>query len=103
MITTYSTEHLFIYPTNIFSYGDIILTEIIGKVGSKGELYPPKKIREKVGLQPEMEIEFIISPNGDLLIRKVEKLEDILNLEPIARVTQKEFEEMSEGMQNRGE
>ncbi len=79
------------------------MTEIIGKVGSKGELYPPKKLREKIGLLPEMEIEFIVTPNGELIIRKVEKLEDILSLNPIARVTQKEFEEMSENMQNKEE
>ena len=75
------------------------MTEAIGKVGSKGELYPPKKIRNKIGLKPEMEVEFIISPNGELIVRKVEKLEDILKLQPIAKITQKEFEEMSENMQ----
>ena len=72
------------------------MTEIIGKVGSKGELYLPKKIREKLGLEPEMEIEYIISPNGELIIRKVEKLEDILKLKPIAKVSQKEFEEVKQ-------
>jgi bifunctional DNA-binding transcriptional regulator/antitoxin component of YhaV-PrlF toxin-antitoxin module len=92
---------LFIYPIISVLYGEILTTETIGKVGSKGELYPPKKIRDKIGLEPEMEIEYIISPNGELIIRKVEKLEDILKLKTIAKISQEEFEEMSEEMQNR--
>ena len=70
----------------------------IGKVGSKGELYPPKKIRDGIGLKPEVQVEFIVTPNGELIIRKIEKLEDILK--PIAKVKQDEFEELSESMQN---
>lgn len=72
----------------------------IGKVGSKGELYPPKKIRDEIGLKPEVQVEFIVTPNGELIIRKIEKLEDILKLKPIAKVKQDEFEELSEPMQN---
>jgi len=50
---------------------------VTGKVGSKGELFPPKEIREQLGLESGQEIEYRIS-NGTLIIEKILKPEEIL-------------------------
>lgn len=79
------------------------MTEIIGKVGSKGELYPPKKIRKLIGFEPETKVEFMVTPNGELLVKKIESTENILKMDPIAKVKVNEIEKISESMQNEGE
>lgn len=79
------------------------MTEFIGKVGSKGELYPPKKIRKLIGFEPETKVEFMVTPNGELLVKKIESTEDILKMDPIAKVKVNEIEKISESMQNEGE
>jgi bifunctional DNA-binding transcriptional regulator/antitoxin component of YhaV-PrlF toxin-antitoxin module len=80
----------------------IIITDIIGKVGSKGELFPPKKIRKQLGLEPNTVVEYIINPRGELVIRKVEAIEDILKLPPLTSVAIDELEELSEKKQKEG-
>ena len=77
------------------------MTEAIGKIGSKGELYPPKKIREHLGFSPETQIEFIITPNGDLLVKKIPLLKDILKEKIVAKVTIEEFKKTSKEEQER--
>ncbi len=77
------------------------MTEAIGKIGSKGELYPPKKIREYLGFSPETRIEFIITPNGDLLVKKIPLLKDILKEKIVAKVTIEEFKKTSKEEQER--
>lgn len=94
---------ILLYPNKYNYYGVILLTEIIGKVGSKGELYPPKKIRKLIGFEPETKVEFIVTPNGELIVKKIESIEDILKMDPIAEVKVNEIEKISEDMQKEGE
>ncbi len=47
------------------------------KIGSKGEIFPPKQVRERLGLVKDQSI--ILSVEGDkITIRKLESVESIL-------------------------
>ncbi len=51
---------------------------IITKVGSKGEIFLPKNIRQQLGLNPNQSI--IMNVKGDkLIIRKLYPIEEILS------------------------
>ncbi|MGQ4874011.1 MAG: AbrB/MazE/SpoVT family DNA-binding domain-containing protein [Promethearchaeia archaeon] len=54
------------------------LKKTISKVGSKGEIFPPKEIRQQLGLNPNQPI--IMDVQGDkLIIRKLHSIEEILS------------------------
>ena len=57
------------------------IKEHIGKVGSKGEIFPPKHIREELGLSSDQPILMTIH-NGQLIIRRLHSLDEILNRPP---------------------
>ncbi|MHA1730620.1 MAG: AbrB/MazE/SpoVT family DNA-binding domain-containing protein [Promethearchaeota archaeon] len=51
--------------------------EYVVKVGSKGEIFPPKPLREELGLTGGQPV--ILSVEGDtLVVRKLHSLEEIL-------------------------
>lgn len=58
--------------------------EFVLKVGSKGEIFPPKEIREKLGLVRNQPILLVMHRNN-LIIRKLHSLDEIL--EQPAKVT----------------
>ncbi len=80
-----------------------MISEEFGKVGSKGELYPPKKIREALGLFPNSRIRYFLSPRGYLIVEKVVSVEDLLKTPALAKVSSEERERLSESMQKKGE
>lgn len=80
-----------------------MISEEFGKVGSKGELYPPRKIREALGLHPNSRIRYIVSPKGYLIVEKVISVEDLLSSPTLAKVSTEEIEELSESIQKEGE
>jgi AbrB family looped-hinge helix DNA binding protein len=47
------------------------------RVGSKGEIFPPKEIREKLGLRPRTEITYKIE-GTKLIVEPVPSLRDVL-------------------------
>jgi bifunctional DNA-binding transcriptional regulator/antitoxin component of YhaV-PrlF toxin-antitoxin module len=63
---------------------------VIGKVGSKGELFPPKEIREQLGFESGREIEYRVS-NGTLIVEKILSPEEILSKPKKAIVTIEEL------------
>ena len=66
-------------------------TEVLGRVGKRGELYPPKSLREAAGIRPGSKVIFrLVGEN--LEIEAVPSLEDLLNMESIANITLEEFE-----------
>jgi len=66
-----------------------------GRVGSKGELFVPKAIRELLGLEPGVEVEYIVEGNK-LVVRKVPRIVDAMKSENIELVVGiEEFEAMS--------
>ena len=47
------------------------------KIGSKGEIFPPKEIREKLGLLPGTEIRIKVD-NDKLLVQPIPRVKDLL-------------------------
>ena len=60
------------------------------RVGSKGELFPPKEIREKLGLRPHMKVIYKID-EGRLYVEPVPSLEEVLKEPQCVEITLGEY------------
>jgi AbrB family looped-hinge helix DNA binding protein len=60
------------------------------RVGSKGELFVPKEIREKLGLRPRTKVVYSVE-SGRLIVEPVPNLEDMLERKPVVEITPEEF------------
>ncbi|MBD3206324.1 hypothetical protein GF319_08270 [Candidatus Bathyarchaeota archaeon] len=60
------------------------------RVGSKGELFPPKDIREKLGLKPHTKIIYKVV-DGRLIVEPVPSLKEVFQEEPVIEITLEEF------------
>lgn len=60
------------------------------RVGSKGELFPPKEIRERLGLRPRTKVIYKVV-DGRLLVEPVPSLEEVLKEPPLVEITLEEF------------
>lgn len=60
------------------------------RVGSKGELFPPKEIREKLGLRAHAKVIYKIE-GGRLIVEPVPNLEEVLKEPPSVEITLEEF------------
>ena len=68
---------------------------MIGKIGKKGEIYIPKKIRVMANLNPGDEV--LVEVRGkELIIRKKESVIDVLMEEAVSKVSVEELREMRE-------
>lgn len=64
------------------------MSEYVVKVGKKGELYTPKKLRLQIGLSPGSE--FVAVVEGDeVILRKRRTMVDLLEEDAIATVSEK--------------
>jgi len=72
------------------------------RVGSKGELFPPKKIREKLGLRPRTKVLYRID-NGRLIVEPVPSLEELMRREPLVTITVEEFRSFRKELSRRAE
>jgi len=74
-----------------------------GRVGSKGELFPPKEIREMLGLRPHVKVLYRVE-EGRLLVEPIPSLEEILEEPPSVEITLEEFHnfrrELSKGAES---
>ncbi len=61
-----------------------------GKVGSKGELFPPKKIREELGIAPGTTVSFSLD-RGRLVVQPLPSLKELLSREPKVVISAEEF------------
>lgn len=52
------------------------------RVGSKGEIFPPKKMREELGLRPHARVRYKVE-DGRLIVEPIPSLHDVLK-EPLA-------------------
>lgn len=68
-----------------------MLTEIISRAGKRGELYPPKTLREAVGIHPGSKIVFRVS-GEKLEVEAIPSLEEVLEMGPISEISMEEFE-----------
>ena len=72
------------------------------RVGSKGELFPPKEIRRRLGLKPHVKIIYKIE-DGRLLVEPVPSLEEILKEPSLVEVTQEEYREFRRELSRKAE
>ena len=70
------------------------------RVGSKNELFPPKEIREKLGLKPGVKVIFRVE-DGRLIVEPIPTIRDLLNERPVVKVTLKEFHEFRRKLSRR--
>ncbi len=61
-----------------------------GKVGSKGELFPSKKIREAIGLKKNQKIKYSVV-HGRLIIEKIPDPITLLSQSPKVNISWNEF------------
>lgn len=60
------------------------------RVGSKGELFPPKEVREKLGLRAHMKVIYRVE-DGRLVVEPVPSLEEVLRGASSVEITREEF------------
>ena len=72
------------------------------RVGSKGELFPPKEIREKLGLKPFTKVIYKIE-DGRLVVEPVPSLEEVLKDPPALEITIDEFLSFRRDLSKRAE
>ena len=70
------------------------MTREIGRVGKKGEIYPPKSIREKAGIKAGDEVIFD-ADKGRIEVLKAPSVLESMAKKSLARISFKEFEELT--------
>ena len=65
-----------------------------GKVGKKGELFPPKRIREEAGISIGDEVVYY-AKEGAIEVVKVPSLEEAFKSKIFAKISIKKFEDMT--------
>ena len=68
---------------------------MILKIGSKGEIFPPKIIREKLGFEPNQPILLFIHQD-QLIVRKIYTMEEILNVPPKTKISYHAWKQFKE-------
>lgn len=61
-----------------------------GRVGPKGELFPPKEIREKLRLHAHVKVIYKIE-DGRLVVEPIPSLEEVLKEPPSVEIALEEF------------
>jgi AbrB family looped-hinge helix DNA binding protein len=69
------------------------MEEIISesRVGSKGELFPNKEIRERLGLKPNTKVIYRVK-DGTLIVEPIPTIEDLLDEPPIIIIPLEELQ-----------
>jgi AbrB family looped-hinge helix DNA binding protein len=74
----------------------------ISRVGSKGEIFPPKEIREKLGLHAHTRVLYRVE-DGRLIVEPIPSLEEVLKESPLAEVTLEEFHKFRKQLSQKAE
>ncbi|MBS7654994.1 AbrB/MazE/SpoVT family DNA-binding domain-containing protein [Candidatus Bathyarchaeota archaeon] len=75
---------------------------IESRVGSKGELFPPKKIREKLGLKPHAKVIYRVE-EGKLIVEPISSLEDVLEEPAAIEITLEGFHKFRKELSKKAE
>lgn len=70
---------------------------IILKIGSKGEIFPPKVIRERLGFEPNQPILLFVHQD-QLIVRKIYSIEEILNVPPKTKISYHAWKQFKEDL-----
>ncbi len=63
---------------------------VTGRVGSKGELFPPKSMRDALGIAPGSLVSYSVD-RGRLIVHPLPSLDDLLEREPKLIISPEEF------------
>jgi len=74
----------------------------VSRVGSKGELFLPKEIREKLGLHAFTKVSYKIE-SGRLIVEPIPSLREVLQRNPIVEVTFDEFHKFRKDLSKKAE
>lgn len=72
------------------------------RVGSKGELFPPKEIREKLGLRAHTKVIYKIE-EGRLVVEPIPSLEEVLKETPSVETTLEELHKLRKELSKKAE
>ena len=72
------------------------------RVGSKGELFPPKEFREKLGLRACTKVIYKIE-SGRLIVEPVPSLKEVLQRKPSVEITLEEFHKFRKELSKKAE
>ena len=72
------------------------------RVGSKGELFPPKEIREKIGLHAHTKVIYKIE-EGRLIVEPVPSLEEVLKEPSAVETTLEELHRLRKELSRKAE
>ena len=72
------------------------------RVGSKGELFPPKEIREKLGLRACTKVIYKIE-SGRLIVEPVPSLKEVLQKKPAVEISLDEFHKFRKELSKKAE
>jgi len=72
------------------------------RVGSKGELFPPKEIRERLGLKPRRRVVYTVE-NGRLVVEPVPTIEELFARPRAVEIDVDEFHEFRRGLSRKAE
>ena len=88
-------------PGNAYIFGWIRLipvrrlaTKASGRVGQKGELFPPREVREEAGLKPGDQVVYK-ADRGRIEVVKIPGLHEAFSRRKTAKITFEEFENMT--------
>ena len=73
-----------------------------GRVGSKGELFPPKEMRDRLGLKPRRKVIYKVE-EGRLVVEPVPTLEDVLREPPSVEITLEDFHSLRRELSRKAE
>ena len=75
---------------------------IESRVGSKGELFPPKEIREKLGLHAHKKVLYKVE-DGRLIVEPIPSLEETLKEPSLIEITIEEFHKFRKELSKKAE
>lgn len=71
-----------------------LATKASGRVGQKGELFPPKEVREEAGLKPGDQVVYK-ADHGRIEVVKIPGLREAFSRRKTTKVTFEEFENLT--------
>lgn len=73
-----------------------------GRVGSKGELFPPKDLRDKARLRPLSRVSYTVE-DGRLVIEPIPSLEELMAEPPVVEMSPAEFKRFRRELSKKAE
>jgi len=73
-----------------------------GRVGSKGELFPPKELRDRAGLKPSSRVTYAVE-EGKLVVEPIPTLGNLMAEPPMVEISAIEFKRFRRQLSKKAE